>query len=208
MSSRLEYLLCLIGTQSTTRQPVESPCTAPMRLTRQDALAELSYALQGPSRMEVAAALLRWSPDLLSSGQFEMLRGAVRDAVLLYGLTMRPRLSDAKMPKAVLQATHCAIQEHAEWEPCRTCKGKGKVQEMSKTPGVGLVSVQCPSCNGAGYKGWSTLHRARVMGLPWTTAARSRAEMARYGAALLDGWSATGVDAVRRMGLAKRKTGV
>lgn len=205
MTTRLEYLLCLIGIQSTTRQPVESPSTAPLRLTRQDALAELSYALQGPHRLRVAAALLRWSPELLSSGQLEELRVAVRDAVLVYGLTLRPRLPDSRLPKAVLQATHCAMHEHAEWEPCRTCKGKGKVQRMSDHAGEGLIDVKCPDCEGIGWRGWSTLRRARVMGVPWNTAARMRVDMAKFGAALLHSWCEEGVTVIREMALAKRK---
>lgn len=197
MTGRLEWLLSLIGLQSATRVPVEVASTAPQRMSRQDAIAELSYALQGPWRLQVSAALLRWAPDMLSSGDIEKLRATLRDHVLLYALTQPSRLPDSKLPQAVVAVTTCAMREWCEWRPCSTCNGKGKVQEMRESEGV--VEVQCPRCEGTGWRGWSTLKRARVMGIPWTTAARSRVQMCDYAAAQLNAWAVEGVEAVRRM---------
>ena len=194
MSGRLEYLLYLCGLPSSSKPPVEIASTGP-RMNKQDALAEISFALQGDQGTQVASALLRWRPELLSDEQRMRLYASLRDKVLLYGLTTRPRLTDEDMPIGVIQSARCAMHEHASWKPCDTCKGKGKVPQLIEKQGVDYV--RCPDCLGAGHKPWTEKAREKVMGCAEDSPMLA---MAAFGAAMLHAWSAEGVSAVDRMG--------
>lgn len=190
----LQQILCLIGLQSTTRPPVEVASTGP-RITRQDAVAMLSFAAHRQNRIPVLAALMRWAPDLVSDSEQGEVRRALMDHLAVYALTQRPRLPDAKLPADVRRAAHTAMAEHSQWTPCGTCNGSGTVYTKAA---AGVAPVTCPACNGARYIAWSDRGRARFMGLSLATAQHCRLDLVKHGVALLASWQSEGETAIRR----------
>lgn len=194
--SRLEWLLSLCSPRSIMPMaPGHVQGTAPALIIGHEAIAELSYAAHGPKRMQVLAALLRWAPEVVSAKDYGELLVWLRDHLIIYALTQRPRLTDRKLPKAVKRACYCAMAEHADYSPCPMCKGKRHVL-MATDGTLGVTKTRCPGCRGSGSLGWTDTRRAQTMQIPRRTAEHCRLELARAGAGLLAQWEAEGMDVI------------
>jgi hypothetical protein len=200
--SRLEYLLSLINLQSSTRPPVEVATTV-ARWTRQDALAELSYLLQGRERYPVLCALLRHAPELVSDAERSELRKRLCDELVIYAHTLRRPVSSDRLPEMLHKIAVCCVVELVEWEPCRTCHGKGRVSVM-KDDGAGVVEEICPKCKGARRLPWSDRRRARALGLSLSTAQNRWLDLLEFGISRLEGWANEGVSAIQHDMLRRR----
>lgn len=192
MTDRLEMLLAFISQPSATRAPVESPSTAPMRMTRPDALAEISYAANGDHRTEVLCALLRKRPEFVTESERSEIRKRLANNLILYALALRRPFAQERLAQTVHTIARACLVEHIEWEPCRTCNGKGRVSVL-RDDGTGVVDEACPRCKAIGWVHWSDRKRARALGLSLSTAQNRWLELYDFGISQLHGWMAEGI---------------
>lgn len=199
MGTRLEYLLSLVSPKSVMPMaPGHVPGTTKPVVEGLEALAELSFACHGKQRLPVISALLRWAPDRLTRDDWKELKARLTDHLIVYALTQQPRLSDKKLPKAVMRAAYCAMNEHMDYSPCPLCNGKRRIMQRSEA-GTGVTDVRCPRCHGAGSLSWTKDRRAQFLGIPRRTAYHCRLELVNAGVSLLANWELEGMDAVNRM---------
>lgn len=196
--SRLEYLLSLINLQSATRPPSIGHATG-SRWTREDALAELSYAMKGPDRIPVICALLRHSPDLAGPQERSEVRIRLCDHLLVFAHTLRRPVPSERLPDMLHKVAVASMVELVEWEPCRTCHGKGRISEVRE--GEGVVEVTCPKCHGSRRVAWSDRRRARALNLSLSVAQNRWLDLCDFAVSRLEGWAAEGVTAIRNAGI-------
>lgn len=196
--SRLEYLLSLINLQSATRPPSIGHATG-STWRREDALAELSYALNSRDRIPVICALLRHAPDLAGEQERHEVRLRLCDHLLVYAHTLRRPVESEALAKMVHRVAVVALVELVEWEPCRHCHGKGRVSRMVE--GEGVIDIQCPECLGAKRLPWSDRKRARSLGMSLSVAQNRWLDMIDFAVSQLEGWANEGVTAIRNHGL-------
>lgn len=191
--SRLEYLLSLINLQSATRPP--SIGGTGERWRREDALAELSYALSGEDRIPVICAILRHAPELAGQQERHDVRVRLCDHLLVFAHTLRRPVAPDRLPEMLHRIAVAAVVELVDWEPCRTCHGKGRVSEQRQ--GVGLIDITCPDCRGARRLPWSDRRRARALHLSLSTAQNRWLDLYDFGVSRLESWASEGVSAIR-----------
>lgn len=196
--SRLEYLLSLINLQSATRPPSIGHTTG-SRWTREDALAELTYALRGESRVPVICALLRHAPELAGQQERSEVRMKLCDHLLVYAHTLRRPVSADRLADMLHRIAVVAMVELVEWQPCAHCHGKGRVSQQQE--GEGIVEVICPRCHGARRLPWSDRKRSRALNLSLSTAQNRWLELLEFAVSRLEGWAAEGVTAIRSAGV-------